>query len=302
MINKTDDQNDTLEACCVTAKLIERFPEDYYRGLPDPILTLPKNILLFHRQTVFAQETDAIHHHHRFLLIVCLQENGTVMVDDHVARLQPGFALLITPYQFHHYTRFIKQDLLWIFISFDLDNSEEFSFLRGKALKLSPQQINHLNQIITCYAALDKKRFPSSKTVLLLALLLEEFRAIFKERKSSPDLAPSSHLIHDVTRYVNHHVAEAIQISDVAKAIGFSESYLRAQFHALAGIGLGSYIRRLRFHRARTMILTTDFLLKEIAEQCGYASIYTFSRAFSREMGMSPSRYRSQNRPHKTSI
>ena len=66
------------------------------------------------------------------------------------------------------------------------------------------------------------------------------------------------------------------------------------------GIGLGAYVRRMRLHRARNLMLSTPQCLREIAEQCGYTSIYDFSRAFHREMGESPSRYRETRRMKKS--
>lgn len=290
MFNKTDDWN----ACCKAAKPIIQHPHNYFIGLPDTPLTLPKNLLLFTRQKAFSQGQGSAHH--RFLLIICLQGDGSVIVDDHVARLTPGYALLVTPLQFHHYARFAAGKLLWLFISFELDDVEAMSSLRGRVLELTPLQITCLRQLAEHYAALSGRREASPEITILAALILEKFRSASMLHTVTPTEPPTiaRGLIQEVARYVHLHVSEAIHIPDVARAVGLSESHLRARFHAAAGLGLGAYIRRLRLHRARTMMLATELRLKEIAERCGYDSIYTFSRAFHREMGLSPSRYRSR--------
>ncbi|MEI8138231.1 MAG: AraC family transcriptional regulator [bacterium] len=299
IFNNTDYGLNDWNAFCKVAEAIKPHPRNYFIGLPDCPVALPKNILLFSRQKAFDHGQGTAHH--RFLLIFCLQGEGSVIVDDEVSRLQPGYVLLVTPLQFHHYARFNEGKLLWLFLSFELDAVDEFSALQGRAVEMTHLQITCLRQLARRYAALDEEQAPSSELTLLAALLLQEFRITatpsqnsnFTTSQSPP---PSRGLIQDVASYVHSHVTDAIQIPEVARAVGYSESHLRARFQALAGIGLGTYIRQLRLHRARTMMLVTELRLKEIAERCGYESIYTFSRTFRKEMGVSPSRYRQQTR------
>ncbi len=40
------------------------------------------------------------------------------------------------------------------------------------------------------------------------------------------------------------------------------------------------------------LLSRTEFAIDEIAERCGFGSIYAFSRAFKREVGTPPKRYR----------
>lgn len=300
MFNKTDDSGREQAACCAAASAVKQDVPDYFCGLPDPPLVVPKNILLFSRKKSFGHR---VLHHHRFLLITCLRGKGSVIVDSRLAHLNPGCALLVTPYQFHHYGRFTNPEMLWLFLTFELDNEEEFNFLRGRVLKMSPMQMTYLRQLAERYTELNGKRTASPEITLLAALLLEEFRITAASgRKAVPltkESGVSRRLVQDVARYVNSHAAETIRIPDVARALGYSESHLRARFRALADIGLGAYIRRLRLHRARTIMLTSGLRLQEIAERCGYDSIYTFSRAFRKEMGTSPSRYRHRGPDYK---
>ena len=297
MFNKIDCSAPEWEACCKVAGAIDRHPQDYYQGLPEPVLVVPKNILLFSRQEAFDEGHGT--EHHRFLLIFCLNGEGSVIVDDEVARLRPGCALLVTPHQFHHYARLAGTGLLWLFLSFELENLEELSGLRGRVFDMTPLQVTCLRELASRYAGLGRRREVCPEITMLACLLLEQFRrgsATGRSVSAGPlGMSLSRRLIQDVARYVHGHVAEAIHIPDVARAVALSESHLRSRFHAIAGIGLGAYIRRLRLHRARTLMLASDLRLKEIAERCGYDSIYTFSRAFRREMGMSPSNYRHQS-------
>jgi AraC family transcriptional regulator of arabinose operon len=99
-------------------------------------------------------------------------------------------------------------------------------------------------------------------------------------------------LVHEVAAYVHQNASGPISVSEVARAVGISESHLRARFRELVGVGVGAYIQRFRIHQARTLLHSSSLSMNGIAARCGYESIYSFSRAFRREMGMSASDYR----------
>ncbi|MEI6788768.1 MAG: AraC family transcriptional regulator [bacterium] len=294
MFNRNDDHSDDWEACCRVVARVKQHPRDYFIGLPDAPLLIPKNILVFSRQKAFDEGTGTAHH--RYLLIICLRGEASVIVDEHVVRLKPGSGVLVAPHQFHHYARFSGEKVLWLFVSFELEDVEEFKSFRGMRCDVTPLQVTCLTELAERYANSEVRQESNASISALLALILQEFRggpARGKELPQGADhVVPSRKLMQDVARYVHRHVAEALQIEDVARAMGLSESHLRARFRTLAGIGLGAYIRRLRLHRARTLMIASDSRLKEIAEQCGYESIYAFSRTFHKEMGISPSAYR----------
>jgi AraC-like DNA-binding protein len=52
------------------------------------------------------------------------------------------------------------------------------------------------------------------------------------------------------------------------------------------------YITRLRMARAAGYLATTQRTLSSIARECGYDTDSSFSKAFKREFGMTPGRYR----------
>ena len=294
MFNESDDLKNALAACWAPTQAVEAYPADYFAGLPDPTLVIPKNILLFSRQGIFEPELGVEHHHHRLLLIICLRGKGSVIVDHQVADLTPGHALLIMPNQFHHFTHLVDSELLWAFLSFELDEEDIFNLPKGRMLEMSPFQLTCMKQVSENYKLAAESKTIAPTVTILTALLLSSFENATPLDKITDKLPKeSSHqLIQEVTSYVNDHITETIHISDVAKYLGFSESHLRSRFQKAAGVGLGAYIRRLRLYRARTLMLTSDLRLQEIAEKCGYDSIYTFSRAFRREIGISPSYYR----------
>ncbi len=79
--------------------------------------------------------------------------------------------------------------------------------------------------------------------------------------------------------------------------LGLSESHLRRLVREqLGGISLGTFLHRLRFQHSYELIQRTDLSMREIAVRCGYSDIFSFSRAFKRDAGISPTEFRKRSR------
>lgn len=88
------------------------------------------------------------------------------------------------------------------------------------------------------------------------------------------------------------HPAGALDTTDLARRVGLGPSQLRRLFSARYGISPGAWLMRLRLERARDLLATTDLPVGAVAEACGYADPFWFSRAFRRESSISPQAWR----------
>ncbi|MDF1737891.1 MAG: AraC family transcriptional regulator [Verrucomicrobiales bacterium] len=77
-------------------------------------------------------------------------------------------------------------------------------------------------------------------------------------------------------------------VESLAEAVGVSRSGLAARFADLVGETPMTYLRQWRFEVARNWLRDTDQTLAEIAEQVGYESEASFSRAFKKATGQTP--------------
>ena len=85
---------------------------------------------------------------------------------------------------------------------------------------------------------------------------------------------------------------ELLSAKEIARSLGISVSHVRARFRASCGVSLGRHLRRLRLEKACGLLRLSQSRVFEVAEQCGFASIYSFSRAFRVAYGISPLGYR----------
>ncbi len=80
--------------------------------------------------------------------------------------------------------------------------------------------------------------------------------------------------------------------SELAALIDVSPRHLRRAFQASTGQGIGRYIQTLRVQRAKRLLADSSIPLKEIALRLGFAACNSFTVAFLRETGLTPSFYR----------
>jgi hypothetical protein len=69
---------------------------------------------------------------------------------------------------------------------------------------------------------------------------------------------------------------------------------LRHRFRKAFGVSPQGMLVRLRMNRAKELLRTGNFSVKEIASQLGYARQHEFARAFHKFIGMSPSEWKIQ--------
>ncbi|MBN1864100.1 MAG: AraC family transcriptional regulator [Victivallales bacterium] len=78
----------------------------------------------------------------------------------------------------------------------------------------------------------------------------------------------------------------------VAEKLQLSESHFRRLFKEINGITPGAMLCREKIARACEMLVYSGKTMEQIAEDLGYANIYSFSRAFKNHMSMPPGKYR----------
>jgi transcriptional regulator GlxA family with amidase domain len=93
------------------------------------------------------------------------------------------------------------------------------------------------------------------------------------------------------------------KFSEIAKTVNLSPSRMRHLFKLEIGCSLRSYMKQLRLKRADALLRTTFLSVKEIAAATGANNESHFVRAFKKEYGNPPARYRklvyaNRDKPH----
>ena len=92
--------------------------------------------------------------------------------------------------------------------------------------------------------------------------------------------------------YMESHLEDDISAQDVADRVYLSPFFLQRGFSLMMGYGIGEYIRNRRLYRAALDLQKTDDKVIDIALRYGYETPESFTKAFSRFHGVSPSQAR----------
>ena len=98
--------------------------------------------------------------------------------------------------------------------------------------------------------------------------------------------------IRDILLYINDHFREPLSRGEIAKAVGYNESYISHLFSDTLHTTLTDYITTLRLEEAKSLLRDTDRTVSDIAVSLGFGSIRSFNRVFLHQTGTTPSEYR----------
>lgn len=85
-------------------------------------------------------------------------------------------------------------------------------------------------------------------------------------------------------------------IDDLAVLCGISSRHVMRGFKQSTGSTLHAFVEQVRLTRAKQLLLDTDQPMKIIANQLGFSQTSSFSAAFRRALGVSPSAFRARQR------
>lgn len=102
-------------------------------------------------------------------------------------------------------------------------------------------------------------------------------------------------IVNQATEYIESHIAEDINLEEIAKQCYVSYHYFTKTFSMITGYTLKEYIRNRRITLASYEVSNTDHRILDIGIKYGYSSNEAFSRAFKKIHGMNPSEARKNN-------
>jgi|GEM_PF-2530632 len=92
-----------------------------------------------------------------------------------------------------------------------------------------------------------------------------------------------------VQRFMEANLKHDIHVADFAKQTGHSEAHFSELFRARTQLSPYQYLKEIRLLKAYQLILTGDYLLREIALEVGYVNPDHFSEIFRKTFRESPS-------------
>lgn len=103
-------------------------------------------------------------------------------------------------------------------------------------------------------------------------------------------------LMEAIQCYILEHINSDLSLSSVADYYHISAPYLSTIFKQQTGENFVKYVVKVKMDFASHLLLETKLAVNEVAENTGYTNLNSFSNAFKKFYGLSPSQYRFQNK------
>jgi len=108
--------------------------------------------------------------------------------------------------------------------------------------------------------------------------------------------AINDHRIGPAISLIHERLAEVLTIEELAQQVALSPSRFSALFKERIGMPPKAYIAMQRQSKIARRLLESNLSVQQIAMECGYNSMPSFTRSFVKQFGCTPSKWRAQHR------
>ncbi len=269
-------------------------PDDYFHGIASEYYYLPEDIVFFSCERFSDLSVNKPILHYRFNLVFCLKGAAHIYIDNRTLSLNMGESLLIFPFQNHYYISGGDKPILLFFIGFDLKERRNLEILRNNPVRTDLFVLSCITQMLMNNRK-GRDIIRDALTVELLATILLFNASLSAERgggDEKPDKMTEVSVITKIQRYVYNDIKRTLSTSILAGVAGISESGLHKNFKKTLGISPGRYVREARINHACFILEAGELSITETAAECGFDSVFSFSRAFRNATGYSPSAFK----------
>ncbi|WP_313343871.1 AraC family transcriptional regulator [Sedimentibacter sp.] len=105
--------------------------------------------------------------------------------------------------------------------------------------------------------------------------------------------------IGETIQYIKKHYKEQLNLTDIAKYIGFNKNYLCTKFKREMGITIHQYLIEVRMEHARKLLIHNNESIDSVAYKSGFENALYFRSIFKKYNGLTPTAYREY---YKTTI
>ena len=296
-----------------TAGHIFRFNAESDHNMP----VCYKNILLYQIGEVrYEQGVDDVHEQWCYELSVILSGSGYFSLNDKKIAVNKN-DIILTPKHGVHTVTALNNKFRFLYLGFDLASGADSGCIDAMQKRL--QKLGENQSAIDCYdvgGLLNNmliefnQELPYSyeyianclENVLILTdrtFAKDQTQEISTDVTLNPKIVGTT--VYGIIKYIEEHIFSLPDIRSLADEMHFSYSYISHAFKEKTGTTLQHYILQAKIDKSRELILDGRWNLSEIANMLNYESLQAFSKAFKKEVGVSPREFKKQQmliQPH----
>ena len=216
--------------------------------------------------------------------IIYLQSGKlTVKLENESRIMRPGEVLFLPKTISHHYYSQESFRMLWFHI--------RSSVLAGKGTSryfLRPARFMREVELLSELSSLEERSNPEKAAISSNSLL--GYLQAETELQESPHRYYNR--INQFFHQMRNHLTHPWTMAEMARQVNMSQSNFFLATKEIYNLTPPEILQKMRMDLAATLLTWHNTSLKTIAEQVGYANAFSFSKAFRKYFGRSPSDFR----------
>ncbi|WP_375749337.1 helix-turn-helix domain-containing protein [Vibrio sp. HN007] len=221
------------------------------------------------------QRKGHVHDYHQ--LVLPLRGVINISVESFIGKVAPAECVVVKSGEMHHFDAQAEAK----FVVADLDKLPD-DILQSDTIVFS------INQPLLQYLSFVEAQLKFQINPQVEQLMFDTFYTLLSEQKL---FRKTDARVRAALEHIESHLSQELSISQLASVACLSPTQFKKIFKEQIGETVTSYIIRLRMEKAQALLLHTDYPVQIVAESVGYADLSAFSRRFSLQFGISPSKY-----------
>lgn len=205
-------------------------------------------------------------------------------LEDKTVSTNEKVILLIPPYAPHSIVTLSK--CICYAIKFEADDNK-FSGIKSCLLPYSGYEdiFDRAFAMMPVKNEIEKEILGNYLSILLLKI--KQAKGLFRQNG-----IPGNARIAAAIDFIESNLLEKLSPEILSDAVNMSTTHFTRLFQKETGLTPMRFIRKKKIEKAEKMLIFSDFNVSQIADALCYPDLHTFSRAFKKETGKSPSQHR----------
>ena len=275
--------------------------------IPYELPEMENHSFFFINQHVNTRIEAKLHQHDAWELYYVVQGYGVRTAGDTLLPFEEGDAALIPPSMCHHWDYepssadekgCIRYLMLAFKHSFILDCMKTFPELRNRlsginfpteALKFGKESSRIIRHALMKMNESDElERLCGMLRLLPVVFTAADYTFVGKPMRIERDVRR----MQQICAYVMAHYIHPISLDDIASEIGMNRSAFCSYFKRCKGMTFSQFVTQYRLNTACGLLVHSQKSVSEIGYLVGFSDVPHFVRAFTKEKGIPPGKYR----------
>jgi len=236
----------------------------------------------------------------QFILLYCVEGEGWVEVDGKRQKLSANQLFIIEQKKISSYGANPKNPWTNYWIHYTGENADTYSPSINRTINIQPSENSRIEERLLLFEEMlqNASDYFNFERVIYANICLKQFLTSIKylDVYRTINREPESDLLNNVISFMKNNLHKNIRISEIAAGFNCSNSNIYKIFKTNLDNAPLDFFIQLKMERACRYLTKTNLKVKEISRKLGYDDPYYFSRIFTKQIGLSPTYFRREER------